>query len=590
MNRVLKVCAAACLTLFLYHAVSAAPDSKKLWKPEDVVMTESANEVRISPDGQWAVWAKGTADKEKDVRVSNLMLSSLTGKKEIPLTRGSDNVSNPRWSPNGELIGFLFSRAVPNLKPNPARPELGKPQLWLLNRLGGEPWAVTEFERGIRHFEWLDNDTIIFSAEEDPSLYERQLKEKKDDTNVVDDSAHTAAVRLFRFSIKDKKVTRLTNNDDWIGTWDLSRDGKWAVTVNQRELSYAWDQKLPPATNLVDLATGESKQLFTGGKIRPRIVRWARDNSGFYAVAPFTTDPRFYTATIELVYFYDLASGQTAKVDLGWENGASSDLEITPDGFVTLLEDGVYLKPARYTRQGGTWTRGFLQGQHDRNYFSLTLSDDARTIVYSYSTASIPTQLYHARLDDGLRVTDAVQFTDLNPRYKDLVIAKTEVIHWKGANDDQVEGILYYPHDYHPGRLYPLITATHGGPSGNDQDAWSDSYAYSQNLLNQRGAFILKTNYHGSSGYGLKWVESICCGKYYELEVPDIEKGVDYLIGRGLIDPERIGALGWSNGSILSIQLMITNPSRYKAAAVGAGDVEWISDWANVDFGQAFDS
>ena len=101
---------------------------------------------------------------------------------------------------------------------------------------------------------------------------------------------------------------------------------------------------------------------------------------------------------------------------------------------------------------------------------------------------------------------------------------------------------------------------------------------------------MLKVNYHGSSGYGLKWVESICCGKYYELEIPDIEKGVDYLIGRGLIDPDRIGALGWSNGSILSIQLMITNPSRYKAAAVGAGDVEWISDWANVDFGQAFDS
>ena len=27
----------------------------------------------------------------------------------------------------------------------------------------------------------------------------------------------------------------------------------------------------------------------------------------------------------------------------------------------------------------------------------------------------------------------------------------------------------------------------------------------------------------------------------------------------------------------------------YKAAVVGAGDVEWISDWANVDFGESFD-
>ena len=590
MTRVPKVCFTVFMTLFFCHAaISAPPDSKKQWKPEDVVMEETASEARISPDGQWAVWVKGTADKEKDLRVSNLMLSSLTSKKEIPLTRGSDNVSNPRWSPNGEIIGFLFTRAVPNLKPDPARPPLGTPQLWLLDRQGGEPWAATEFERGIRHFEWLDNETILFSAEENPSLYERQLKEKKDDTNVVDDSTHTAPVRLFRYSIKDKKVTRLTNNDDWIENWDFSPDGKWAVTVNQRELSYAWDQKVPPATYLINLATGESKEIFAGGKIRPRIVRWARDNAGFYAVAPFTDDPRFYTATIELVYYYDLASGQTSKVDLGWENGAGFAFEITPDGFLALLEDGVHYKPARYTRQGTTWSREFLQGQHGKNYFSLELSGDARTLVYSYSTASTPTQLYHARLD-GARVTDAAQFTDLNPQFKERVISKTEILHWKGANDDQVEGILYYPHDYHPGRLYPLITATHGGPAGSDHDSWSESYAYSQNLLNQRGAFVLKVNYHGSSGYGLKWVESICCGKYYELEIPDIEKGVDYLIGRGLIDPDRIGALGWSNGSILSIRLMITNPGRYKAAAVGAGDVEWISDWANVDFGQAFDS
>jgi dipeptidyl aminopeptidase/acylaminoacyl peptidase len=584
MNGTIRMLAASGLVLLLCRSAVAAPDSKKLWNPEDVVMTETSGEVRISPDGKWTVWVKGAPDKEKDVRVSNLILSSLTEKKEIELTRGGDNVSEPRWSPNGEWIAFLFTRAVPN-----AKPEQAKPQLWLLNRMGGEPWAATASERGIVHFEWLDNDTILFSAAEDPSLYERQLKEKKDDTQVVDDAPHTPPVRLFRLSLKDKKVTRLTNNDDWIDTWDASPDGKWAVTVNERELSYEWDQKTPPATFLVNLASGESKQLFADGKIRPNLVRWTRDNSGFYAVAPYSSDPRFLMATIELVYFYDLASGTTTKIDLGWENGLGNNFTITPDGFLALLADGVRFKPARYTRQGVTWSREFLQGQHERNYFALALGEDGHTLVYSYSTASTPGQLYRARLD-GARVTDAVQITNLNPQFKDRVIAKTEVVRWNGANNEPVEGILYYPHDFHPGRLYPLVVATHGGPAGADHDSWSETWAYAQNLLGQRGAFVLKTNYHGSSNYGLEWVESICCGKYYDLEIPDIEKGVDYLIGRGLVDPERIGALGWSNGAILSIQLTVTNPSRYKAAAVGAGDVEWISDWANVDFGEAFDS
>ena len=134
------------------------------------------------------------------------------------------------------------------------------------------------------------------------------------------------------------------------------------------------------------------------------------------------------------------------------------------------------------------------------------------------------------------------------------------------------------------------MTAPHGGPAGADLDAWSEDWAYAHQLLAQRGAFILKPNYHGSSNYGLKFVESICCGKYYEYPVADIEKGVDALIAKGLIDPERIGTFGWSNGSILSIAVSIANPARYKIVSAGAGDVEFISDWANVDFGQSFDA
>ena len=562
---------------------SEKPAKKSPWKPEDFVFTESASQFRISPDGKWAVWVKDTGDKDKDVRVSNLVLSSLTEKKEIPLTRWTDDVSSPRWSPAGETIAFLSTHALPKPKP-----EIAPMQLWLLNAGGGEPWPATDFEKGVKEFQWIDNDTILFSAEEDASLYERQTKERKDDTIVVDDSSHAAPVRLYEFSVKDKKVTRVTDNDDWIENFDVSRDRKWAVATASRELSYEWDQKIAPATYLVDLATGKRTEVFPDGKIRPSALRWARDNSGFYAAAPYSSDARFFTATVEKLYFYDLASAKTTEVNLDWDRYLGFGFETTSDGFIALLADGVRFKPARYTRHGATWSREWITGEHATNYFGFDIGDDGHSFVYAYSTASAPTQWYRARID-GAAVSGAVQLTDLNPQFKDRTISKTEVLHWKGANDDEVEGIIDYPQNYEPGKRYPLIVATHGGPAGADLDAWSESWAYSKNLLTQRGAFILKTNYHGSSNYGLKWVESICCGKYYELEIPDIEKGVDNLIAKGLVDPEQIGALGWSNGSILSIQLLVTDPDRYKAAAVGAGDVEWISDWANVDFGEAFD-
>ena len=107
----------------------------------------------------------------------------------------------------------------------------------MIKQAGGEAWSVTEFEKGIKSFEWIDNDTILFSADQDASLFERNTKERKDDTTVVDDSAHESPVRLYKFSIKDKKVARVTDNTDWIGDFDVSRDGKWAVAVASRELS-----------------------------------------------------------------------------------------------------------------------------------------------------------------------------------------------------------------------------------------------------------------------------------------------------------------------------------------------------------------
>ena len=562
---------------------SATAAKKYSWKPEDVIFQELASEFLISPDNKWVVWVKSTGDKEKDERVSNLYLSSLTEKKEIELTRGANTVSQPRWSPSGETIAFLSNRSLPKPKPNAA-----PMQIWLLSVDGGEPWPATDFERPVQHFEWLNDDTIVFSAEEQPSLFERETKERKDDSDVVDDAAHKAPVRLFKLSVKDKKVTRLTDNNDWILDFKVSRDKTKTVAVARRELSFAWDQKTPPATYLVDLASGKTTQIFTDTRIQPDDFEWTLDSSGFYVVAPYSTDKQFLTATVKKVYFYDLGSATTSEVNLDWDRSLDGSLRPTKDGFIALLADGVYTKPVRYTRHGATWSRKSITGDTPRNYFDLELGDDGRTLVYQYSTASLPTQWYRARLD-GTKISAPVQFTDLNPQLKNKTIAKTEILHWKGTNDDEVEGILYYPVDYQRGQSYPLIVATHGGPNLADRDNWSERITYAPNLLTERGAFVLKTNYHGSADYGLKWGESICCGKYYDLEVPDIEHGVDYLIGRGLVDPDKIGAAGWSNGSILSIQLTITNPDRYKAAVVGAGDVEWISDWANVDFGESFD-
>jgi dipeptidyl aminopeptidase/acylaminoacyl peptidase len=598
----LRKCAVAglCLVLFtaLFHFANHVPvsaDEKKPpakpepWKPEDFIYGETAGQFRISPDAKWVVWVKTSADKEKDARVSHLVLSSLTEAREIPLTRGSDNNTQPRWSPDGEWIAFTSTRARPKPKTDTA-----PMQLWLINAHGGEPWPLTELAHAPKRLEWLDKDTLIYSAEEDPALYEQELKKKKDDSEVVDDADHAPPVRLYKINTKDKKITRLTTNTDWIEDFGVSPDAKYVAASHAKSLHYEFDQQVPPVVMLHDLTGGSDKQLFADLRVRAEGFEWAPDNSGFYMPTPFSTDPTFMTAGITIVYFYDMASGKPTQVNLDSPNGLGFDLQTVPGGFVALLAAGSHDDLAFYSvakgASGWTWTRQNITGEHAKNLEGFRVSDDGKAIVYSSSTASKLSQPYRAQLDGG-KIVSPVQFAKLNESLVDgRAYAKSEVIRWKGANNEEVEGILYYPTNYAEGKKYPLITAIHGGPMGSDKDLWGESWAYPIQLFTQRGAFVLRPNYHGSNNYGLKWAESICCGKYYDLETPDINAGVDYLIAQNKVDADRIATMGWSNGSILSTSLITTYPARYKAASVGAGDVEWLSDWGNVDFGQSFDA
>jgi dipeptidyl aminopeptidase/acylaminoacyl peptidase len=577
--------------VFLAVYTSPLAAAKPSWDLDDVILAESIRDIQVSPDGRWAVWVHEVPNEERGETIGNLVRLDLTTGRETILTRGTENCLNPRWSPDGQRLAFLRPRSETR---EHATDDNADNQIWLIDPSGGEPWPLTEWPSNILQFNWAGPDALVFAAQETPTLRASTLKDDKDDTVVVEDEPHEPPVRLFRVEASSKKVTRLTENRDRIDKLAVSPDGRHAVALHQRSLRYNYDNKIKPVVLLHDLHSGEARIIFAEPHWNIQRFYWSPDSRGVYAVNMHNSQPRLAQAGVLQLHYFDLARNAQTPVDLAWERGLAEQedsddapaLTVTRDGFIALLADGVRTKIARYTRAGAGWRREWLAGKHAEHIFDLQASADGKTLFYAYSTASTPTQWYRAALD-GQRLDKPRPFAVLNSRLRQLPLTRTEIVTWKGARGEEVQGILYYPHDYRSGKKYPLVVMIHGGPAAADRDAWEDWWMYPTNLICQRGVFVLKANYHGSAGYGLKWLESITRGRYGDLETIDIEKGVDNLIARGLIDPARLAVSGWSNGAILT-NLLTVRTTRYKAAIAGAGNVEYVSDWANCDFGDAF--
>lgn len=564
--------------------------AKPAWTPDDVILAESLRDVQVSPDGRWAVWVHIVPDKQRDEDVGHLVRLDLATGRETILTRGGESCCRPRWSPDGRHLAFLRPLGA---KKNGSSDGDGN-QLWLLDATGGEAWPLTAWPSEILTFDWAGPESLLFAAQETAKPQANARKDEKDDSIVVEDESETPPVRLFRVEVSSKKVTRRTDNRDRIEKLAVSPDGRYAVAIHQRSLHYTFDNKIKPALFLHDLSTNQARHLFTEPHWNIHHVRWAPDGRGFYVTNLHNTQPRFAQAGVLQVHYYDVARNTVIAVDLDWERGLADEPEhedetsiaVTQDGFIALLADGVRHKVARYTRAGDSWRHAELTGEHADRIFALQSSADGKTLLYAHSKASTPIQWYRAALA-GSRLDKPRAFANINRYLRQLPHARTEVLHWKGARGEEVEGILYYPHTYRPRTKYPLVVMIHGGPAAADFDAWEEGWMTPANLVCQRGAFVLKVNYHGSTGYGLKWLESITRGRYLDLETDDIEKGVDSVIARGLIDPARLALSGWSNGAILT-NLLTVKTTRYRAAVSGAGNVEYVSDWANCEFGDAF--
>jgi dipeptidyl aminopeptidase/acylaminoacyl peptidase len=211
-----------------------------------------------------------------------------------------------------------------------------------------------------------------------------------------------------------------------------------------------------------------------------------------------------------------------------------------------------------------------------------SISHERGQFAFIKSSFSEPPEIWYARdvaaectapADNPNACFEFHQLTHFNDGVKPYW-GKTDSIDW--SNDGfNIQGWLMLPRDYDPHKKYPLIVEVHGGPAAAETSNWSGRGGLGSSTFSALGYFVLMPNPRGSYGQGEAFTQANRKDFGYG-DLRDILAGVDTVLKKYPIDPNRVGLTGWSYGGFMSM-FAVTQTHRFRAAVAGAGISDWLS-------------
>jgi dipeptidyl aminopeptidase/acylaminoacyl peptidase len=198
----------------------------------------------------------------------------------------------------------------------------------------------------------------------------------------------------------------------------------------------------------------------------------------------------------------------------------------------------------------------------------------AGTLVTLADSADHPARLHALLPGEPPR-----RIEDFNDRVlADVRLGRTEELWFEGARGDRVQMWLSFPPGFDARKRWPLLHVIHGGPHAAAGDGWH--YRWNCAAFAAQGYVVCSVNYHGSSGFGYAFLDSIS-QRYGELELQDIEAATDALLQMPWADRRRVFAAGGSYGGYLVAWMNgHVAPGRYRAYICHAGCFDWVAMFA----------
>lgn len=584
-----------------------------------------------SPDGTWMLYTVTTpdwaaAESQSDIHLVS-MADGLASNRQMTYTDGK-NETAPAWARDGSFFVFASDRDGGSGADRASGGEGGaKDQLYLMRPDGGEAQRITDAAEGVSDFrfsddgrwfvyrsgksgqeqlyrlpvdgildadaeqltdadagvegwEWAPDSRRIYFTRPDSRDEDDELRREEgfsvDVKNMV-----TPLSNLWAVELAPRDTRQLTDDPNVsVGGFDVSDDGRWVTYSGGSAERYERNitgSRLYADQYLLETATGSIERLTDNFEVGESLPRISPDGRLIAFSAP--DDMTRYTMTDNRVYVREVADhgGSFRKLGEGFDQSLSVGFW-SEDSKTIYFNAGVRVTTQLHSVdvQSGE----VRQLTEERAALSVSRHQDSGAVLIGYQDPKTPPTVFTVpSVDDVADRSAWIQLADVAPEVRGMALGEEVEVNWRSTDGKMVGGVLVKPVGYQEGQRYPLIVAIHGGPASADVLRFNGGY--SAQVYAGAGYAVLKPNYRGSRNYGNAHRTDIV-GDYFTLGYDDIMTGVDHLIDEGIVDGDRMGALGWSAGGHWS-NWIVSHTDRFKAISSGAGTMNWISMYAQSD-------
>jgi len=552
---------------------------------DDLWQIERVGGLALAPDGSQAVASLASYSMQENKASSSLWLLSTFGGEPRRLTSCGDKDGQAAWSPDGTTIAFVAKREQQGKKDEAA-------QLYLIAPDGGEARRLTQFAPGIEAFKWFpDGKRIAFVAWVWPELKgekaqarrHKEFKERKE-------SGYATSEALYRYwdhHVPMGRVAHLLTLDIASGRisdlfeatpYELSRAepdaNAFDISPDGRRIAFVYD---PSPEKRLDNCNALFEIEVRTRKIAPCVLdkawdfqapRYSPDGDTLAFIA--ANQGKKHTMPPQLALL-SRKGGRWKVISAQWDHSVNAPLRWSGDAsavYFTAEQRGrnhlwrfdVAKRSASIAATGG-WVQSFDVSPQD-------------TLVHATDSMTHPARVHAQR--DGAAAQRIEQFNDaLLAKFR---FGKTDEITLRGAQGDDVQMWVIHPPGFDPKKTYPVLHSIHGGPHAAAGDTFH--YRWNTHVFAAEGYVVACVNYHGSSGFGYEFLDSIT-HRWGELELQDVEAGTDWLLKQPWADRKRVFATGGSYGGYMVAWMNgHVKPGRYQAYVCHAGCFDWVAMFA----------